>query len=152
MKHLLYIFLILGVFSCKNDDEIDCSYYTSIASKSIFIKLIDSNGNNLIENETYAANTINIVFGDYTFTDVVFEDVLGIENLIALNIFGNQGDNQFRINLSENETDLLILNIDKQETVNPCVGHIFTLNSATYNGVIQTLENFDGDYLITVIK
>lgn len=152
MKHLVFVFLVMIVFSCQSNDEIDCSSYLTVPTKSLFIKLVDNNGNNLIENETYIADDIKIVFNGYTNNQVVFKNVPGIENLIVLNIFGNEGNNTFNIQLSDNETDILILNLDTEEPTNPCGFTFFKLNSATYNDVVETIEDFNGEYLITIVK
>jgi hypothetical protein len=151
MKYLYVIVCFLCLTSCKNDDkeDIDCALFDPAIS-SLFIKLVDSDGNNLIENETYKADDITVLFNNYTTTNVVFKDIPELNNLIALNIHGENGNNTFKIKLSENEIDTLILNLKAESSI--CNWTFFKLNSATYNGIVQTLEDFNGDYLITIIK
>jgi hypothetical protein len=151
MKFFLLLFCYISLFSCKNDDEpeIDCALYDPFI-RSLFIKLIDSEGQNLIENNTYMADDITVLFNGYTYTNVVFNDVQGIENLITLSVIGIDGDNTLKIKLSEEITDTLILNLTADSQV--CGWTFFTLNSATYNGVLQQLEDFNGNHLITVLK
>lgn len=151
MKFFLLLFCYISLFSCKNDDEpeIDCALYDPFIS-SLFIKLIDNEGQNLIENNTYIAEDITVSFNGYNYTNVVFNDVQGIENLINLNLIGVDGDNTVKINLSQEVTDSLILNLTAESQI--CGWTFITLNSATYNGALQELEDFNGNYLITVVK
>jgi len=120
------------------------------AISNLFIKLIDAEGNNLIKNETYIADDITVLFNESTYTNVVYNDVQGIENLIILNLIGIDGDNTVKINLSNDITDTLILNLTAESEV--CGWTFFTLNSATYNDEIKTIEDFNGNYLISVVK
>ena len=90
------------------------------------------------------------MFNDYTYTNVVFNDVEGIENLITLNLIGIDGDNTIKIQLSSEVTDTLILNLTAESEV--CGWTFFSINSAIYNGVILTIEDFNGNYLITPVK
>jgi hypothetical protein len=151
MKYLSIIICVLCLTSCKNNDkeEIDCALFDPAIS-NLFIKLIDAEGNNLIENETYIADDITVLFNESTYTNVVYNDVQGIENLIVLNLIGINGDNTIKINLSNDITDTLILNLTTESEV--CGWTFFTLNSATYNDEIKTIEDFNGNYLITVLK
>ena len=82
------------------------------------------------------------MFNDYTYTNVVFNDVEGIENLITLNLIGIDGDNTIKIQLSSEVTDTLILNLTAESEV--CGWTFFSINSAIYNGVILTIEDFNG--------
>ena len=54
------------------------------------------------------ADDITVLFNGYTYTNVVFNDVQGIENLISLNLIGVDGDNTLKIKLSEEVTDTLM--------------------------------------------
>ncbi|MFT5892526.1 MAG: hypothetical protein ACI9Y7_002637 [Dokdonia sp.] len=155
MKHI-YTFILFSVllFSCNTDDsepEIACSLEL-IAFSNLFIELVNAQGENLIENETFQADAITIDFNENTFTNVVFTDVPGIENFIALNIFGEDGDNTFEINLSDTESDMLVLNLTRGETGGPCSQFVFELNSVIYNDAPKELQDFGGDFLITVVK
>ena len=149
----IYTCLLLSffLFSCNSDDDVNCTSEPAF-SPSVFIELVNAEGENLIDNGTYVAEDITIDFNDSTFTNVVFTDVPGIANLIGLNVFGEDGDNILNINLSDTETDILVLNINREETGGPCSQSFFTLNSATYNGESRELQDFGGDFLITVVK
>lgn len=144
------LFCFLLIWSCKTDKEdIDCALFDPAIS-SLFIKLVDTEGNNLIENETYIADDIVIRYNDSEFKNVVFKNVESLNNLIALNLIGVTGDNQFEIELSGEETDALVLNLTIESKI--CGYTFYKFNSATYNSILKTIEDFNGNYLITVIK
>lgn len=152
MKQPFLLFIILCIMaSCSKDEKetIDCALFDPAIS-NLFIKLVDAEGNNLIENETYIADDITVLFNDYLYTNVVFNDVEGIENLITLNVIGNDGDNTIKIQLSSEETDTLILNLTAESEI--CGWTFFSINSAIYNDIILTIEDFNGNYLITAVK
>lgn len=152
MKQPFLLFIILCIMaSCSKDEKetIDCALFDPAIS-NLFIKLVDEEGNNLIENETYIADDITVLFNDYLYTNVVFNDVEGIENLITLNVIGNDGDNTIKIQLSSGETDTLILNLTAESEI--CGWTFFSINSAIYNDIILTIEDFNGNYLITAVK
>jgi len=152
MKQPFLLFIILCILaSCSKDEKetIDCALFDPAIS-NLFIKLVDAEGNNLIENETYIADDITVLFNDYLYTNVVFNDVEGIENLITLNVIGNDGDNTIKIQLSSEETDTLILNLTAESEI--CGWTFFSINSAIYNDIILTIEDFNGNYLITAVK
>ena len=155
MKRIsLFILLSFFLFSCANDDnepEIACDLIDAISS-NLFIELINTEGENLIENGMYNPNDITIDFNGNTFTNVVFTEVEGIQDFVAVSIFGDDGDNTIEIRLSETETDTLVMNLTRMETEGPCAQFVFQLNSATYNGVSRELQDFGGDFLITVVK
>ncbi len=154
MKQLsFFILLSLFLFSCSSDDdpEIACDLIQAIQS-NLYIDLVNGQGENLIENGTYNPNDITIDVNGSTFTGVVFTNVEGIENFIAIGVFGEDGDNTFEISLSDTETDTLILNLTRSETGGPCSQFVFALNSAVYNDEVQEIQDFGGDFLITVVK
>ncbi len=151
MKSIYTCLLLCAfLFSCNSDDT-QCLTILPVSS-NLFIELVNTEGENLIENGTFQADAITIDFNENTFTNVVFTNVAGLESFIGINIFGEDGDNTFTINLSDTETDVLVLNITREETGGPCSQSIFTLNSVTYNGESKELQDFGGDFLITVVK
>ncbi|GGG23795.1 hypothetical protein GCM10011344_25720 [Dokdonia pacifica] len=154
MKRIsLYILLSFFLFSCANDDnepEIACDLIDAISS-NLFIELVNAEGENLIENGTYNPNNITIDFNGNTFTGVI-TGVEGIQNFVTVGVSGNNGDNTFEISLSDMETDTLVLDLTRMETEGPCAQFVFQLNSAIYNGVSRELQDFGGDFLITIVK
>lgn len=146
--------LVLFLFtSCATDDdgEIQCRD-SPVTSGSLFIELVNVDGVNLLANDTYIADDITISYEENTISNVVFTDVPGFENLIVLNIFGQEGDNIFRIHLSDTEEDVLKLNLQVTTSDGPCPTRITTLNTVTYNDVLQVPVEFFDDYKITVVK
>lgn len=153
MKKLYLLLLCISLFiSCtKEEVTIQCANIDPI-TQTLFIELVDDQGNNLIENGTFIAEDIIIRIGDFDFTNVVFNEIPGAESLIVLELFGEQGDNTLEIVLSDTVTDTLVLNLDKEVTGGVCSQIIYTLNRATYNGMQLSLKDFNGGYLITVVK
>ena len=154
MKHLsLFILLSLFLFSCSSDDEpvVACDLKQAIQS-NLYIDLVNGQGENLIEKGTYNPDDITIDFNGSTFTGTVFTGVQGIENFIAIGIFGEDGENTLEIHLSETETDTLVMNLTRSETGGPCSQFVFALNSVVYNGETQDVQDFGGDFLTTVVK
>lgn len=155
MKPFTLLFLSFLFFAaCNNDDDIDCPPIpaTTPIMNSLFIELVDEEGNNLIENDTFNGEEILIRFNGFEIRPVVFDDVPGIENLIIINLIGSEGDNTFEIQLSESEIDTLILNLTLIPATMPCGSSFFTLNTANYNGIDQAIENFMDDSIITVVR
>ncbi len=152
MKKIYTVILLSFIlFSCQSDDDVNCTSEPAF-SPAVFIELVNAAGDNLIENGTYIADDITIGFNESTFVNGVFTDSPEVANFIGLNIFGEDGDNTFEINLSDTETDILVLNINREETGGPCSQSFFTLNSVTYNGESKELQDFRDDFLITVVK
>ncbi len=151
MKHI-YTCLLLSfvLFSC-NSDDVDC-ISEPIFNGAIVIELVNVDGENLIENGTYNAEDITIAFNDSLLTGVVTTDFPEIANRIVLNIFGQDGDNTFDINLSDTETDELILNLTREATGGPCSQFALLLNAALYNSETIALQDSDVGYLMTIVK
>lgn len=140
-------------FSCFlliSCNKVDCTTDDPIF-RSLFIKLVDADGTNLIENDTFNSEMIIIRFSEALYTGVVFTDVQGIENLIIINLLGQEGTNSYEIQLSDSRTDILevgLIEIGKDE---PCPVSYFIPDNASYNGIDQTIEEFGDDFMITVI-
>ncbi|WP_299674236.1 hypothetical protein [uncultured Dokdonia sp.] len=148
----LFIIVSILLFSCNSDDSETICNPTLVIESILFIELVNTEGENLIENGIYNPDDITIGFNGNIFTGVVFTGVQGVENVIVLNVFGEEGDNTFDINLSDTETDTLILNISKEEISDPCIQLVITVNEVIYNGESKELQDFEGGFLITVVK
>jgi|TARA_R110002051_G_scaffold3395_1_gene18367 hypothetical protein len=155
MKYVysLLVMVLFLVTSCSTDDggEVQCREIP-VPNKIIFIELVNADGINLIENETYIADDILIFIGDSTTTSVFFNDNPDLDNLIAVSVSGEDGDNIFRIQLSDIEEDILKLNLSVTRSEGPCPTRITTLNSITYNDVLQVPEDFFENCKITIVK
>lgn len=152
----IYTFILFSffLFSCQSDDdspEIACTTVTSVFS-NLFIELVNPEGQNLIENGTYIPANITIDSNGNTFTNVVFTNVEGLENFVAVGVSGNDGDNTFEIHLSDTETDILVLNVTAEEIGGLCPQTVFALNTVMYNDASKETQDYGGDLLITVVK
>ena len=146
---LLSLFILLSGCSDKDNESIDCSVI-DIGNPLLLLKITDASGNNLIENETYNAENISIIYNDNTFNEVVIDNYASLNNFIHIPLFGTDIERTFKINLSETETDVLIVNVKLEEGL---CGYIFTIPlSGTYNGNSITIEDYNNNYLITVVK
>ncbi|MBD0831128.1 hypothetical protein [Aestuariibaculum sediminum] len=141
---LLVVFLS---FSCTSSNDIPeyCAavdYFTT----SLYIKITDQDGTNLIENETYISNYINLEFRDLTIKNAVDPN----KNLISFLIFGEEGNNTLKINLAETDSDILILNLST--STNECNHTFYTLNKVTYQDISLSIEKLNNNYYITIVK
>jgi hypothetical protein len=156
MEKLLFVLLLL-LCGCNDDDKEDPCFLNGVVIdpivRNFFVELVNADGENLIENGTYKSDEIVLRHKESKITGSVFENVEGLENIITMNLFGDDGDNIFLIDLSASVTDTLVLNLTK--TVSECGIADFSLNSASYNGMEKVLLPFNanGDsQKITVIK
>lgn len=152
MKLFSFLFCLFCITSCATDynNDIDCELFDP-ENFMLYIELVDSDGNNLIENDTFIADDVQIVFGDYTMTNVLYYNTFGKKNLIAFSLIGEVGDNTFNIQLSVEVTDTLLLNLKDGGQV--CGWSFLLLNTVSYNGVPQTVKKFKGNnHLITIVK
>lgn len=151
--YVLAVMVLFSFTACSTDDdgEVQCRE-TPVQNRFVFIELVNADGINLLENNTYIADDITIDYGESTIVNVVNNDVPGFENLIALMIFGEDGDTIFRIKLSETVEDILKLNLTLTTSEGECPSLITTLNAITYNDVLQVPEDFFEDLKITVVK
>lgn len=147
----LLISLFILLTSCSNSDkgEIDCSTIF-IVPPSILLKITNANGTNLIENETYIGSEITIEINEEIHKNVVNQNIESLKNLIIIPLNSTETEREYKINLSEIETDTLNLNVSLNEGA--CGILITKPNSAVYNGNTITIEDYNGDYLITVVK
>lgn len=110
MKKLIIFILIGFLFSnCSNEDhEVDCERYDP-AFPELYIKLLDSNGNNLITNGTFDPDEITLVSGEsirfhlpsqFALPDA---DIRIYDNTLKLSI-PRQTTFEYVIQLAENNT------------------------------------------------
>ncbi|PRX56679.1 hypothetical protein [Flagellimonas meridianipacifica] len=153
-KTLFIVMLCILYYSCGSNDDDPCpEVVIDPIVQSIFIELVDNQGNNLIENGTFPAAGITAEFNDFLITGIVFTEVDGLENLITLNFLGSGGETTWLINLNDQVTDTLVL--DLSLNIGECGFNTYTLNSALYNGIEQILmvdADFVGDTRIRVVR
>ena len=110
MKKFIIFILIGFLFSnCSNvDDEVDCERYDP-AFPSLYLKLVDSSGNNLIENGTLDPNNITLVRGESIRFNPASQfavpdaDIRIYDNTLKLSI-PRQTTFEYVIQLEENHT------------------------------------------------
>jgi hypothetical protein len=69
IKYFLASFSLLFLMTCDKEDEVaDCAAVSCLAQMAS-IEFVDANGNNLIANDTYALNTIDIFKGENQVND-----------------------------------------------------------------------------------
>lgn len=139
------------LISCDKEDEtfeLDCSAVNGF-TESFIIELVDSDGNNLIENGTYASEDITVLFNGANVGGVpINEDFNTIIN------FALQGEGtvDYLVLLDEQTTDTLRLDLTIDSFLT-CGGPDYTVNSASYNGEMQELiEGFAENSKIIVVK
>lgn len=153
MRVSVLLLAILILQACNTNDDVTCDG-DPIPLRLLFINLIDAEGTNLIEAGTLNYEDIEVEFNGFINPSPFFKNDPKFENLIIVTVVGNEGNNSYKIRLSNSETDTLILNLSEEALGSgPCSYSGFTINSASYNGIDQTVEDFDSwNYLITVTK
>lgn len=155
MKQLLYIFIILCVLSCSEDDgggavggcltssdvssdRLSSKSSTAVLSDELVIEYLDADGNNLIENMTYNADEISLGYKNHMITDVV--DFQNEDTRYLVQIGGYSEDkNIYTVMLSAIETDTMEL-YATQVDFSSCTGPALAIDSVIYNGNLQKLE------------
>ncbi|WP_350289755.1 hypothetical protein [uncultured Croceitalea sp.] len=170
MKRIvLYITAFLILLSCSTDDSSNpCALPVGASvdaiTQSIYIELVNSDGTNLITNNTYSGLDIIAEKNGFIIRPVVFDAAQipslpeSVKDIIVLELFGQEGANTWSIQLNENETDVLVIDL-KHGAPDECGFFLFEVLSASYNGISQNVEPFavnEGDaqinFKITVVK
>jgi len=158
-------FVLILMFSCKTNDDPSsiCQGIIDFGIPSIFlIELVDSEGNNLVENGTYLEEQITArLNGAILSEDLINTTHTEMQNVITLFPVGNEGANQYLINLSETETDTLDFTLEFIEIERLSEGSLYCgtrsdLASVNYNQNEVDISSISLDSLspitITVIK
>ncbi|HET8735833.1 MAG TPA: hypothetical protein VFM69_04465 [Pricia sp.] len=167
MKRLFFLCLLLALPSCADDNgggvggcltasELRAERLTSKSSSNstneeLVLEYLDSEGNNLIENNTYHPAEVALAYGNVTQTEVVELQNEDLKYLVWVVGF-SKGKNPISVTLSPSETDTLLL-YATEVGFSGCSGPSFAIDSVFYNGEKQALENIS-DWLkkVTVIK
>ena len=143
MKKIFTLILIgLLLSSCSNNEDngIDCGLFDP-KFPSLNIKLVDSNGNNLIENGTYNPNEITLQSGlglRFNLADefaVPDADIREFDNTIKLFI---PNESTFEYVIQLNETDIISLDFSAELTRIRCDITYFIPTESVFDN--QTLE------------
>lgn len=130
-------FLLLN--SCESDDDNPCLSIDP-GFQTFSIELVDADGNNLIENDTYNRSQIEVkangnIIGGVPGTAVP-------SNYILTELFLAIDKVPLEISLNANESDELILDISGGERLE-CGFVPLTVTKAVYNGAEQSLSILD---------
>jgi len=166
MKNLFVVCLVLFCLSCTNDNggggdcltasEISANRLSSkssskVANEELVLEYLDTEGNNLIENNTYSPSDVYLDFGNGVRTDVV--DLQNEETKYLVRVAGfSKGKNLISVNLSPSETDTMLL-YATEVGFSGCTGPEFAIDSVFYNGKKQVLEKMS-DWLkkVSIVK
>ena len=152
MKKIITLVMIGLLFiSCSsNDDGIDCSLFDPQAP-SLFLKLVDSNGTNLIENGTIDPDEISILQGgDFRFNPPhesanSNEEISEFDN--TLQLFLRVESTEYVIQLSETETISLDFSAELEELA--CNVSFYIPTAASSNGEdLEIREVLNQAYLV----
>jgi len=148
---LIVIFLLFG--SCNSDDDsINCLLLDPLP-EFFFIELVDSNGNNLIENGTFNAEDISVTVDGEVVGGRDFQFVPETNTIAISEREGDLRNNSnYIITLAQGVQDVLNLTLSASEE-DQCGFIVYTATFASYNGVEQqVLDNFSFGQSIRVVR
>lgn len=164
-KKFVICFVLIVLFSCKTNDDPSskCQGIIDFGIPSIFlIELVDSEGNNLVENGYYTEEQITVrLNGAILSEDLINTTHTEMQNVITLFPVGNEGPNQYLIELSETDTDTLDFTLEFIEIERLSEGSLYcgtraALSSVNYNQSVVDISSISLDSLIpitiTIIK
>lgn len=160
MKKVFTIILItLLLPSCSGDDDdgIDCALFDP-AFPSVYIRIVDATGANLIENETIDPNNITVE-GDFPYAGFHFipanefavpgADIRVFDN--SLNLFiPNESSFQYTIDLDGYET--ISVGFDAELTRIPCGITYYKPIGVTFNGETIELKEISSLQFLVIIE
>lgn len=113
---LILVFTVTTLISCSNKDGEDCSLFDPVFP-SLYLKIVDSNGTNLLENETFKSEDISVK-GNFSNASFVFvsenEDNINLNNTLFLAI-PNQLESKYSIQLNDSEIIEIDFKVEKVE-------------------------------------
>ena len=163
-------FAFIMLLSCGKNDDItssldgECVGIIDTAPPGIFyIELVDSIGNNLIENGFYDRTKITTKLNgdEFDYQTLRSNENSDLENLLVVSTIGNEGDNRWLLTLSETDVDTLDFKMSNEMIRHLSDGSLFCgdrfiLNSASYSGANIVFEESKVDTFlkipITVVK
>ena len=155
MKKILLLITLTVFLSCGEKDPCE-DVIIDILQQTLLIELVDSLGNNLIENNTYVADNIYVERDGYKNLPSVYSDESFIpdayRNLIFLTIYGTEkNENIWTVFLNNEETDTLKIDL-KTEDVS-CSVTFYEILNVSYNDINYDLIDLGNNtYKITVVK
>lgn len=150
LKLFISLFVLVVFYSCKIDDGLDCALVDCATEQIFSIEFLDSEGANLITNETYKLADIEITTGDKQLELIPLDST----KLVTFIIVGDIGETSYTIKLNSTERDTLILNtIQPTATLNACCVPLPIINKTIYNETLKDIIQMDNGFeKIKVIK
>lgn len=151
---VLIVFVFVLIISCnKNDDDgINCGTFDA-ELPLLFVKIIDTSGNNLIENGTINPTNVNVE-GDFSTASFQFipanefDDISEFDNSLALSI-PNESTFQYTINLDGFES--IVLDFTAELTRIPCNIAFFKPIGVNFNThELELLEIPPQQFLVSI--
>ncbi len=151
MKKFILIFVLIFC-SCLEDDDggVDCSL-VDVAHPSLYVKIVDSTGENLIANGSIDPDQIEVE-GDFENPMFVLipEDEFNNPKLHNSLRLGIPLESQFQYTLHLDDSDSVTVDFTAELIEEPCV-YFFKPTEASVNGVEVDLEEVDTlQYLVVV--
>ncbi|MDO1512711.1 hypothetical protein Q2T41_08590 [Maribacter confluentis] len=149
-KLFVSLFLLAFLYNCKIDDGLDCAVIDCATEQIFSIEFLDEEGTNLITNETYKLDTIEIKI-DGTSVELI---PLDSTKLVTFIIVGAIGETSYSIKLNPNETDTLVLTtVEPRTNINQCCTALPIIEKVSYNLKQKNIIQMDNGFeKISVIK
>lgn len=161
MKRILTFFVIgLLVSGCSNNDEneINCSLFDPLFPE-LYLKLVDENGVNLIENGTFDPNNITV---EGNFSNPGFRynpaheyaepdaDIRKYDHTLYLFI---PRESQFEYTINLNDTTSIVLAFEAELTEIPCDLSYFLPTKISFNNEVLELVQEESDLkFLTIVQ
>lgn len=155
-KLIAFLAFLCVLVSCSDNDPCD-GFVPDVLTQFLFIELVDTNGNNLIENGTYSLNEIFTERNSDRFPAIIYTEEVDFipANLhynIEIGVVGNNGSNNlWSIDLSDDETDTL--RMDLSIASQDCNGTFYQINEIVYNNQTLPVQDLgENRFQIQVVK
>lgn len=144
--------------SCSKEKDPCEGIVLDVTQQLLVVEIVNLNGDNLIENGTYEANTIftnrngtktiPVVYNESQLPNLPEE----LKNVIVINIFDSKSElNTVSIHLSEEEVDVLSMNLEVKSE--GCSGSFYKIIGINYNQEPIEFDDIGNNYYkITVVK
>lgn len=155
-KILSFLLLPLVLVSCNDDDPCE-DVRIDVLNQFLYVEIMDADGNNLIQNGTYALDEVFTERNGDRFPAVIYTEEAtfidpSFQYKIEIGVVGDtNSDNIWTITLSSSEIDTLRMDLGILEQ--GCNGTFYQINEVAYNGESLSVQNLDENrFQIQVIK
>lgn len=157
-KSFLVLIATLMATSCSKEKDPCEGLVLDVIQQLLVVEIVNLNGDNLIENGTYEANTIFTDRNSTKTIPVVYDESQlpnlpeELKNVIVINIFNSKSElNTVSIHLSEEEVDVLSMNLEVKSE--GCSGFFYEIIGINYNQEPIEFEDIRNNYYkIIVVK